>query len=695
MGSRLVIAEKPSVSRAISDVIGATKKENGYLTGNGYIVSWCVGHLIELAAPSVYNEKYAKWRKEDLPIKPNPWKYTISAGTKEQFNILKRLMADPGVDSIICATDAGREGELIFRLVYNLCDCKKPVERLWISSMEDSAIKEGFANLKPASRYDRLYDAALCRAQADWIVGINATRLFSTMYKQTFHVGRVMTPTLSMLVQREAQIAAFQAMPFYHVELNFGDFAAKSERLQNRMEAEQIATRCAGKEAKIISIESKDKVENPPKLYDLTSLQRDANRMLGYTAQQTLDYAQTLYEKKLCTYPRTDSRYLTEHMENSTRVLAETVANALPFAMGDPIPCNPSRVIDNAKVTDHHAILPTSLVADVDLLSLPAGERNTLFILMMRLLCAVGEPCRMEETMLKMECEDVGFSAKGLCVTHKGWRIVDAEIGKWLDHKVEKKEAKENTLPKLHDAMIFRDVKTSINEGKTTAPKHFTEDTLLSAMETAGVEDLPEEVEYKGLGTPATRAGILEKLVKVGLMERKGKKKATILLPTTKGVSLITILPEELQSPALTSEWEQQLRQIEQSQLTADVFLRDICDMVDNLVRSSQPIKDAHILFPDERKTVGTCPRCGSMVVETPKSFACSNDDDCRFVLWKDNHFFKSKRKALTAAMTIALLKEGRVKVKGLYSEKTKRTYDATVILDDTGDQFVNFKLEF
>ena len=707
----LVIAEKASVARSLAAVLGAAKKQNGYLEGKDYLVSWCVGHLVELAVPRAYGEKYAKWHKEDLPILPEPWQYTVCMETMAQFNILKQLMNDPRVGSIICATDAGREGELIFRLVYEQCGCRKPVERLWISSMEEAAIREGFQNLKPSSVYDALHMAALCRAQADWLVGINATRHFSVMYGKTLNIGRVMTPTLSMIVGREARIAAFQPTAFYHVQLDCGGFIAQSERLQYREEAERIAALCMGKGAKVSSLETRETSENPPRLYDLTGLQRDANRLLGYTAQQTLDYAQTLYEKRLCTYPRTDSRYLTEHMEDSTCELTAAVARALPFPIPGPVPCNASRVINGGKVSDHHAILPASGVTGTVFSSLPAGERNILTLLMVRLLCAVGDPCRTDETIVMVESEGIPFTAKGTCTADRGWRSIGTAYHSTLKSKPDDREQQDRRLPKLDRDMSFSSVTASVKEGQTSPPKHFTEDTLLAAMETAGQhdaalgsgfdgEDLPEDAECqtnnsrKGLGTPATRAGILEKLVQTGFVERRSVKKATVLLPTNKGTSLVAVLPEELQSPDLTAEWEQQLRRIEQGGLEPETFMRDIREMVKNLVNTGQPVKDAHVLFPDDRKSIGTCPRCGSQVAEGPKGFSCANRD-CRFALWKDNRFFTSKGQELTAAMAAVLLKEGRVTITGLYSVKTGKTYDATVVLDDTGGQYVNFKLEF
>lgn len=690
---KLVIAEKNAVARSITAVLGASEKKKGYLKGNGYWVSWCVGHLVELAAPSMYDEKYAKWRVEDLPILPEDWQYTVIESTKAQFNILRTLMNDSRVTSIVCATDAGREGELIFRLVYFLCGCTKPVERLWISSLEDAAIAEGFRNLRPSKEYDKLYHAALCRAQADWLVGINATRLFSTRYHQLLNIGRVMTPTLALLVEREAQIQAFQSTPFYTVQLDCGSLTAASERLTERAEAERIAALCDGKEARIIKLEQKERLEQPPRLYDLTSLQRDANRLLGYTAQQTLDYTQSLYEKKLASYPRTDSRYLTSHMENSTKTLVASITNLLSFTGNTSVPCNVAQVIDNGKVTDHHALIPTARIAEYDLLSLPAGERSLLTLLMVRLLCAVGTPCWIHETAVTLECEGVSFFLKGRQIMDMGWKSME-KIYQTALKSAPVEETAVREIPPLNDQMTFLPVKTSIQEGKTTPPKSYTEATLLSAMENAGAEETPNDAERKGLGTPATRAGIIEKLVKTGQIERKKGKKSCVLLPTQKGVSLITVLPEELQSPLLTAEWEQKLKQIERGELEPTLFLQAITEMVRGLVQSSHSVPESSVLFAEETKSIGVCPRCGSAVVERPKGFLCSNRD-CRFALWRQNPFFAAKKKELTAAIASALLKEGRAFVKGLYSPKTGKTYDAAIVLDDSGGQYVNFKLEF
>ena len=689
---QFVVTEKPSVARTIAAVLGASEKKKGYLEGNGYWVSWCVGHLVELATPSTYDERYAKWRLEDLPILPQDWQYTVIESTKAPFSVLRTLMNDSRVTSIICATDAGREGELIFRLVYSLCGCTKPVKRLWISSLEDAAIAEGFRNLRPAREYDPLYHAALCRAQADWLVGINATRLYSIQYHQLLNIGRVMTPTLALLVEREAQIQAFRSTPFYTVQLDCGSLRAISERLTERAEAERIAALCDGKEARIIKLEQKERLEQPPRLYDLTSLQRDANRLLGYTAQQTLDYAQSLYEKKLASYPRTDSRYLTSHMENSTQALVNIAAKVLSLN-AIPIACNVAQVIDNSKVIDHHALIPTAGIAEYDLLSLPVGERSLLTLLMVRLLCAVGTPCRIHETAVTLECEGVSFFAKGKQIADLGWKAIEKAYRNTLK-SVPAEETNAQELPPLNDQMTFLPVTTSVHEGKTSPPKSYTEAMLLSAMENAGAEELPDDAEHKGLGTPATRAGIIEKLVKTGQIERKQSKKGCVLLPTQKGVSLITILPEALQSPLLTAEWEQQLKRIEKSELEPALFLQEITEMVRGLVQNSHSVPENNVLFAEESQMIGVCPRCGSTVVERPKGFLCSGRD-CRFALWRENPFFAAKKKELTAAIATTLLKEERVFVEGLYSPKTGKTYDATIVLDDSGGQYVNFNLEF
>lgn len=688
---QLIIAEKPSVAQSIAAALEVKERKQGYLQGKGYLVSWCVGHLVELAEPEVYGD-YGKWQYADLPILPDKWQYAVLPDSKQQFNILRQLMARDDVTEIVCATDAGREGELIFRLVYAVAGCTKPVQRLWISSMEEAAIRRGFENLRPSAEYDALYHAALCRAQADWIVGINATRLFSCLYRQTLQIGRVMTPTLALIVQREAEIAAFHPVLFYNVVLAMNGFTATSERMDLKEDAERLRSVCMDAPVIVKRTERKEKSEKPPLLYDLTTLQRDANRLLGYTAQQTLDYAQSLYEKKLCTYPRTDSRYLTGDMADGLPVLVNTIAKTMPFAKGMPITAEVQQVINDEKVPDHHAIIPTMTVREADLLALPAGERSILYLIVVRLLCAVGKKHDYAETIITVECAGAEFTAKGRSELHPGWRALDAACKAMLKDKVEK-EVTEKPLPIVAEGEVLELISASVKEGKTTPPKHFTEDTLLSAMETAGSEDAPEDAERKGLGTPATRAGILEKLVKTGYVERKKAKSAVHLLPTHKAIALITVVPEAIQSPKLTAEWESRLKEIERGQLAPEDFMAEITHMVRELVDTYEMAQDGQVLFNQPKEAIGVCPRCGGQVLDTPKAFSCETKD-CGFVLWKNSRFFTAKRKQLTKQVAAALLKEGRVKLKGCYSEKHGTTYDTTVVLEDDGNQ-VRYKMLF
>lgn len=690
---KLIIAEKSSVGQAIASVLNAAARKDGYLEGGGYLVSWCAGHLVELAQADAYDEKYGKWRYEDLPILPEHWKYAVSHEKAKQLKVLRELMKRPDVDSIINACDAGREGELIFRLVYEYCGCKKPIQRLWISSMEESAITEGFRILRPGTDYDRLYHAALCRSQADWLVGINATRLFSVLYRQTLNVGRVMTPTLALLVQREQEITAFVKEPFYTPEIDCGTFTASGEKSKDRKAAETIRAACDGKTAIVKSAERQEKTAAPPKLYDLTTLQREANRLFGFTAQQTLDYMQSLYEKKLATYPRTDSRYLTGDMAAGLPALVETAAAVLPFSTGAKLSVDVRRVVDNSKVTDHHAILPTGQVKDADLTALPAGERSILFLLAVHLVCAVGEPHLYAETVVTVNCEGHSFTAKGKTVLQDGWKAIESAYRATLKSKPDK-DGEDKALPELSGGQVFESIHAAVKEGFTSPPKSYSEDTLLKAMETAGSEDMPEDAERKGLGTPATRAGIIEKLIKTGLAERKNKQ----LLPAKKGVSLIAVVPEVIKSPALTAEWEHRLKQVERGGLSDTEFMSGIAELTASLVKSNRaPNPGFMSLFPasvgSRSEPVGICPRCGGKVQEGKKGFLCENRD-CGFALWRDNRFFASKKKELTKAIAAALLEKGRVLVSGLCSEKTGKTYNAVVVMEDTG-KYVNFKLEF
>ncbi len=693
---KLVIAEKPSVAMSLAAVLGANEKKDGYLEGGGCLVSWCVGHLPELAQPEAYGEQYARWRYGDLPILPEEWKYQVSKDKQKQLDLLCRLMKDKRVESVVCATDAGREGELIFRLVYEHAGCKKPMERLWISSMEDVAIRDGFEHLRPGSDYDKLYDAAVCRAGADWLVGINATRLFSVLYGVTLNVGRVMSPTLALLVQRETDIQAFTSRPFYVPEITCGSFTASGEKLSGKNEAEKIRMDCDGQNVSVLSVEKQIKTVQPPRLYDLTTLQRECNRIYGYTAQQTLDYVQSLYEKKLATYPRTDSQYLTEDMQTTVASLVLWLRDHMPFGKGCAGEPDIGRVTDNSKVTDHHAIIPTAEIARTDLTELPSGERDVLTLIIARLLSATAQVHRFEAVTAILDCQARSFTAKGKTVLQAGWKEVERLYRMGL--KQFKPEDDENTdvsLPMLQEGQIFETVSASVREGKTSPPKHYTEDSLLAAMETAGAEDMPEDAERKGLGTPATRAATLEKLVSAGFVQRKKKQ----LIPTEKGTNLILVLPDNIKSPMLTAEWESMLKQVERGELDAGSFMEQIADMSRTLVKEhTAPEERFAGLFPDAkgngREAVGTCPRCGGTVYEGKKGFFCDNRD-CAFVLWKDNKFFSGKKKSITKSVAAALLKEGRVSMSGLYSEKTGKTYDAVVVLDDTGGKYVNFRLEF
>ena len=683
----LVVAEKPSVGAAYAKVLGATNRQDGYWEGNGYLVSWCVGHLVELAPPNVYDAKYVKWSIADLPILPEKWQYLVSTSTKKQFGILQKVMNRPDVDSIVCATDAGREGELIFRLVYQQAGCKKPFSRLWLSSMEENAIREGFAHLKPSTEYDALYNAALCRERADWMVGINASRLFSCLYGQPLAVGRVMTPVLAMTVVREAAIAAFVPEKFYTVALTLADGgSASSKRFAQKMDAERLLSKCRKEERVTVQkMKRKEKYESPPPLYDLTALQRDANRLLGFTAQQTLDYAQSLYEKRLITYPRTDSRFLTEDMAASIPGLVTDTGKV--FAVEKTLPIHVRQVINGSKVTDHHALLPTKSMANADLAALPVGERNVLRLIAARLLCAVGEPHRYAETTLTTECAGEEFTAKGKVVLSEGWKAMERKmLGELLG-----KQKEQATLPDVQEQSQCSIVVAELKEGQTTPPKHFTEDTLLHAMETASADSMPEGVERQGIGTPATRAATIEKLVQKGFLERKGNKKTKVLLPTDKGKALVAVMPEEIQSPEMTTDWETKLLRIEHSEMEPKTFMTEIKEMISSLVTTTEAAKGANALM--KSKIIGVCPNCGKPVVEREKGWFCENRE-CRFVLWKDNAFFKRLGKRLDAHVADKLLRDGRVRLKDCKSAKGK-TYNAIVLLSCETDGRSKFSLEF
>ena len=685
--AKLIVTEKPSVAISYAKILGVHGRQDGYLEGNGYLVSWCVGHLVELAPPSAYGEQYVKWNIADLPILPEKWQYLVSASTKKQFGILKKLMHRADVNTVVNGCDAGREGELIFRLVYEQAGCKKPVSRLWLSSMEDSAVRAGFANLKPSTEYDALYQAALCRERADWMVGINCSRLFSCLYGRSLAVGRVMTPTLAMAVQREAAIAAFTPEKFYTVSLAFeGDGTASSKRFSQKEDAETLLANCRKEVSTVVQkVERKEKNEKPPQLYDLTTLQRDANRLLGFTAQQTLNYAQSLYEKKLITYPRTDSRFLTEDMAASLPGLVSAVAGA--FSVEEAVPVHAEQVINNSKVSDHHALLPTASMVQADFSALPAGELSVLRLIAARLLCAMGEPHRCAETVLTTICAGEEFTAKGKVVLDEGWKGIERKM---LDDLLDKKK-EPAAPPDVQEQSECGISGAELKEGQTSPPKHFTEDTLLHSMETASADSMPEDAERQGIGTPATRAATIEKLVQKGFLERKGDKKTKVLLPTDKGKALITVMPEEIQSADMTADWETKLLRVERGEMEPETFMTEINDMISSLVNTTEAVKGASALM--KNKVIGVCPNCGNSVVEREKGWFCESNP-CRFVLWKDNAFFKRLGKRMDAHVADKLLRDGRIRLKDCKSTKGK-VYNATVLLSTEADGRSKFSLEF
>ena len=687
---KLIIAEKPSVAKSIASALGVTSRADGYFQGNGLIVSWCVGHLVCPMDAAGYDEHFKKWRYDDLPILPEPFRYVLAPGKEDAFENLRSLMGRPDVEAVVNACDAGREGELIFRLVYEMAGCHKPIYRLWISSMEDTAIRERFSDLRPGAEYEALYQSALCRQKADWLVGINATRLFSVIYHRTLNVGRVQTPTLAMLADRDRKISSFQKEKYHYVRLKVDVAEAVSEKIADPAEAEQVKAACAGASVICTSVSREQKKEQPPKLYDLTTLQREANRVFGYTAKQTLDYAQSLYEKKLLTYPRTDSRYLTSDMAETASCVIHLAAKVPPFdgcASFFPLV---EGMISDKDVSDHHAIIPTMEMEKADIKALPVGERNLLLLVCCKLLCASAEPYEYESVTATFDCGGHSFTARGKHILSEGWREIDRVFRSSLKEKQTDEDSGGN-LPAFTEGQTFRDVAVSVTEHFTSPPKPYTEDTLLSAMENAGKEDIPEDAERKGLGTPATRAAIIEKLVTAGFVERKGKS----LIPTKTGINLVAVLPEPLTSPMLTAEWEQRLSAIAKGKADPGEFMEGIRTMTQELVQTYSHIsEEGQKLFAPEKEAVGVCPRCGQPVYEGKKNFACS-DRSCGFVLWKNDRFWTSRKKELTKKMAADLLKRGRTNVKGMWSEKKDATYDAAVILDDTGGKYINFKLEF
>ena len=686
---KLVICEKPSVAKSIASALGVTSRADGYFEGNGWLISWCIGHLVGLADAAAYDERYKKWRYEDLPILPSPFLYMVSEKKAAQFHILQSLMERPDVTELVNACDAGREGELIFRLVYEVAGCTKPFTRLWISSMEDAAIREGFADLRSGTDYDALYQSALCRQKADWLIGINASRLFSVLYHRTLNVGRVQTPTLAMLAERNSKITLFRKEKYHHVRLNLDCAEAVSERIASPEEAQAVRDACDGQRAVCVSVVREKKTEKPPKLYDLTTLQREANRVFGYTAKQTLDYAQSLYEKKLLTYPRTDGQYLTGDMAETASVVLHLTARVPPFNTCAEFFPDVAVLVNDKAVSDHHALIPTLELEKADISALPVGERNILLLVCCKLLCAAAEPFVYEAITATFDCGGNIFTAKGKQVLSQGWRAIQEVFCSSLKEKPEDEDTA-GVLPALTEGQVFEPVTASVTEHFTSPPKPYTEDTLLSAMENAGKEDIPEDAERRGLGTPATRAAIIEKLVSGGFVERKGKN----LIPTKAGVNLVTVLPELLTSPKLTADWEQRLNEVAKGQASPEDFMDGIEAMAAELVRKYSHIsEDGQKLFQPEKETVGLCPRCGKPVYEGKKNFACS-DRACQFVMWKNDRFFEQRGKVFTSKIAAALLKDGKAKVKGLRSLRTGKPYEGTIVLADTGGKYVNYRVE-
>ena len=689
---KLIIAEKPSVAQTIAAALGVKEKKDGYIEGGGCLISWCVGHLVQLAEAAAYGEQYKKWSFESLPILPEEWQYAVDPDKGKQFKTLKELMHRADVSEVVNACDAGREGELIFRFVYEAAGCKKPMRRLWISSMEDGAIKAGFASLKDGQEYDALFASALCRAKADWLIGINATRLFSCLYGKTLNVGRVQTPTLKMLTDRDAAISHFQKEKYYHVRLDLSGAEAASGRISDKAEADALKGACEAETAVCVSLTREKKTAAPPKLFDLTSLQREANRIFGYTAKQTLDLAQSLYEKRLLTYPRTDSSFLTDDMGGTAAGIIALLCEKLPFMAGADFTPEVVKVLDSKKVSDHHAIIPTMELAKADPDALPESEKNILTLAGARLLFATAEPHIYEAVTAVFSCAGTDFTARGKTVLAEGWKELQRRYRATLKDKPEAEDGEnaDVTLPELSEGQGFPNPAAKVTEHTTTPPKPHSEASLLSAMERAGNGDTDPDAERRGLGTPATRAAVIEKLVKGGFAERKGKQ----LIPTKNGNSLICILPDILTSPQLTAEWENNLTQIAKGAADPGEFLSGIEAMARELVQTHAAVQeDKKSLFREEKPSIGKCPRCGSPVHEGKKSYYCSNRE-CAFVMWKNDRFFEERKTAFSPKIAAALLKSGKANVKKLYSPKTGKTYDGTVVLADTGGKYVNYRIE-
>lgn len=692
MSKFLVIAEKPSVAQSYAKNLSAYKREDGYLEGESCIVSWCLGHLAEYAQPEEYDPKYEKWQFDDLPILPEAWKLKVSKDKKKQFDVLKGLMNRSDVEYLVNGCDAGREGELIFQRVYVLAGCRKPVKRLWISSMEDAAIQKGFQTMKSEEEYKNLCMAAVCRAQADWLIGMNGTRAYTTRYFKRLVVGRVQTPTLAMLAERQERIEHFQKEAFYKVALTDGKLTVVSENIANEEAADLLAALCNGSTAVVTQMKKERKKSFPPKLYDLTSLQREANRYFGYTAKRTLDMLQELYEEKLVTYPRTDSQFVTEDMKDSVEELVGKMPVLLPFVDYGQLGHGIKRVINNAKVSDHHAILPTKEAVEKGIAELPADKKNLMMLICQQLVQATGEEYLYEQTDITVKCQEHDFKARGKIPVQMGFKEVEKAF-KQLCVKaepVEEKE-KETSIPAgYEEGMRLFPVKADKTTHYTSPPKPFNEDTLLAAMETAGNKEFDSETEKKGLGTPATRASIIEKLVSSGYAQRKGKQ----ILPSTEGKELVKVMPEYLKSAVMTAEWENQLLMMEKGQITDTQFMGEITSLVRKILEVCRDIpEEERRRFQTEREVIGKCPVCGSDIFEGKQNFYCSNRQ-CDFALWKENRFLGSMEKNLDKKMARELLDKACTHVKGLYSKKKDMKFDADLLLT-LEDGKPRFHLEF
>ena len=692
MSKFLVIAEKPSVAQSYAKNLSAYRREDGYLEGESGIVSWCLGHLAEYAQPEKYDPKYEKWQFDDLPILPEVWKLKVSKDKKKQFDVLKGLMNRSDVEYLVNGCDAGREGELIFQRVYDLAGCRKPVKRLWISSMEDAAIQKGFQTMKSEEEYKNLCMAAVCRAQADWLIGMNGTRAYTTRYFKRLVVGRVQTPTLAMLAERQERIEHFQKEAFYKVALTDGKLTVVSENIANEEAAELLAALCNGSTAVVTQMKKERKKSFPPKLYDLTSLQREANRYFGYTAKRTLDMLQELYEEKLVTYPRTDSQFVTEDMKDSVEELVGKMPVLLPFVDYGQLGHGIKRVINNAKVSDHHAILPTKEAVEKGIADLPADKKNLMMLICQQLVQATGEEYLYEQTDITVKCQEHDFKARGKIPVQMGFKEVEKAF-KQLCVKaepVEEKE-KETSIPAgYEEGMRIFPVKAEKTTHYTSPPKPFNEDTLLAAMETAGNKEFDSETEKKGLGTPATRASIIEKLVSSGYAQRKGKQ----ILPSTEGKELVKVMPEYLKSAVMTAEWENRLLMMEKGQITDTQFMGEITSLVRKILEVCREIpEEERRRFQTAREVIGKCPVCGCDVFEGKQNFYCSNRQ-CDFALWKENRFLGSMEKNLDKKMARELLDKACTHVKGLYSKKKDMKFDADLLLT-LEDGKPRFHLEF